>query len=391
LKAWQRSWPRGRMVDHPAVVAEAARAHPSSRAVERQFDGLKIVTYGSTRVHLDRRAWEMLSPDGVLLIRVQPSTGPGFALAFTADELAAVFGEVRETRSWETVRCYHFSKPPPAISSFRVMTGAAPRFDSGDQPTGAPHQDHPTAPSHPPAPGIGRSARPIDVGSPPGRIGRTELPGRRRPRRYELDGVDQLEAVLVRAGYPSVTAAVAEHTVFLHPDTVAQTHGSALFPVVRSMARRGQIDVDSDGRRVLFDDNLSPTNAFVWAGRISRGRDVQFNHIWSDSSNRDAYTALWNLCATPAFLAKTTDTHPEVTAALRFRAYSLYEAVALAGPEPIKPDAYDSLCWAPHPEPVEDLERVLRERLHSSPKSRTAIACREIGWLYSDWVPDTTI
>jgi hypothetical protein len=159
--------------------------------------------------------------------------------------------------------------------------------------------------------------------------------------------------VIVQAGYPSVAAAVAEHTVFLHPETVMQTRGSALFPVVRSMARRGQIDVHGDGRRVLFDDNLSPTNAFVWAGRISRGRDVQFNHIWTASDNRDAYTALWNLCATPAFLAKTTDgsNHPEVTAALRFRAYSLYGALPEGEPAPPEPESYDHPRWAPHPEP----------------------------------------
>jgi hypothetical protein len=49
----------------------------------------------------------MPPPDGVVLMRVRPCDGPPFALAFTADELEAVFGEVRATRSWETVRCYH--------------------------------------------------------------------------------------------------------------------------------------------------------------------------------------------------------------------------------------------------------------------------------------------
>ena len=35
-----------------------------------------------------------------------------------------------------------------------------------------------------------------------------------------------------------------------------------------------------------------------------QGPDVQFNHVWSVSRDPDAYTALWHLCATPAFLAK---------------------------------------------------------------------------------------
>ena len=51
----------------------------------------------------------------------------------------------------------------------------------------------------------------------------------------------QLTAVLARAGYPSVVAAVAEHAVFLHPDTVRQAAGSALFPVIRArnLSERG--------------------------------------------------------------------------------------------------------------------------------------------------------
>lgn len=55
-----------------------------------------------------------------------------------------------------------------------------------------------------------------------------------------LDGVDNLHSVLVRAGYSSVVAAVAEHTVFLHPATVAQTNGMALFPTIRDFVRRGR-------------------------------------------------------------------------------------------------------------------------------------------------------
>ena len=55
-------------------------------------DGSKIVTSGRARVYLDREAWECCRPTGVLLMRVRPFDGPPFALAFTADELEAVFG-----------------------------------------------------------------------------------------------------------------------------------------------------------------------------------------------------------------------------------------------------------------------------------------------------------
>jgi hypothetical protein len=62
----------------------------------------------------------MLPPDAVLLMQMRPTDGVAYSLAFMAAELEAVFGEARRTRSWDQVRCYHFPKPPPAISAFRV-------------------------------------------------------------------------------------------------------------------------------------------------------------------------------------------------------------------------------------------------------------------------------
>jgi hypothetical protein len=211
-----------------------------------------------------------------------------------------------------------------------------------------------------------------------------------------FDGAAQLTAVLAQAGYPSVVAAVAKHTVFLHPDTVGQAGGSALFPVIRArnMSERGAIE-EVDGHRVMLDDNTAPTHAFLFAAGVQRGEyvDVQFNHVWSASRDPNAYTALWNLCVTPAFLAKTTDgsAHPEVIAALRYRSFELYGSLPLGQQTPMPPGGHDQLRWAPSPEPVDDLAAVIRARLARSPKSRTARACREIGWLFSSWQPDRLI
>jgi hypothetical protein len=187
--------------------------------------------------------------------------------------------------------------------------------------------------------------------------------------RVVLDGVEQLTDLLVRrAGYPSVVAAVAEHAVFLDPETVAQTDGAALFSTIRmrNVSERGSIH-EVNGRRVLLDDNTSPTDAFLWAAGIERGkvREMQFNHVWAVSHDPDAYTALWNICATPAFLAKTTDgsNHPEVVAALRFRAYRLYGVMPAGTPRPKEPAGYRELRWAPHPAAVSDLAGTLTARL----------------------------
>jgi hypothetical protein len=208
-----------------------------------------------------------------------------------------------------------------------------------------------------------------------------------------MDGVKALEIVLKRAGYESIVAAVAEHTVFLDPRTVEQTSGQPVFRVVRDMVRRGQIGLLSDGRKVLLDDNTTPTWTFLWAAGRSKGLDVQYNHVWTDSQNPDLYTALWNLCATPAFLAKTTDgrNHPEVRAALQYRAYELYGAHPRNQGPPTKPHGFDQLNWAAMPEPIDDLQTTFRVRLATTGKSRMAIAAREVGWLFSNWLPDATL
>lgn len=169
-------------------------------------------------------------------------------------------------------------------------------------------------------------------------------PTRTRVSRGEdvLDGYAALARILDKAGYASVVAAVAEHTVFLHPDTVAQTRGQALFPVIRAplnTPRRRIVDFP-DGRRAWADDNGPPTDAFLWAAERRKGRDVQFCHVWARSDSVDAYTALWNLCATPAFLAKTTGTDPAVQAALRHRAWELYGVRPAGEPESPTPPGY---------------------------------------------------
>jgi hypothetical protein len=208
-----------------------------------------------------------------------------------------------------------------------------------------------------------------------------------------LDGVQQLEELRRRAGYDSVVAAVAERAMFLHPGTVGQTGGQAVFPTVRDMLHRGTFETMTDGRRVLRDDNTSPMLAFLWAAGRTKGPDVQYNHVWDDSANPDAYTALWNICATPAFLAKTTDgsNHPDVVATLRYRAWDLYRCRPAGHAEPTQPAGYNELVWAPHPPPVAILEAAHRDRLRTNPKSRHALAARTIGWLYSGWKPDSSI
>jgi hypothetical protein len=213
-----------------------------------------------------------------------------------------------------------------------------------------------------------------------------------------LDGVDQLKRLLVDVvGYPSVAAAVAEHTVFLHPKTVKQTYGRGVFPIIRYRGdrdTRGNRVTDREGRAAILDDNTTPREVFLRSACRSKGRNAHFSHVWDDTgSDLDAYTALWNVCAVPAFLAKTTDgkNHPEVRHALWYRSYELYRMTPAGVERPSKPNGYDSLEWAEAPEPVSDLGAVLRAWLSRCRASRAAKAAREIGWLFSDWKPDPMI
>ena len=209
-----------------------------------------------------------------------------------------------------------------------------------------------------------------------------------------LDGAEALEDVLGRAGHRKLEV-VAKYTVFLHPETVKQTNGEALFRIARTRdsARRGCTIERPDGSKVMVDDNTSPTLAFKWAAQQGRGPDIQFNHIYTGTNDPDLYTALWNICVTPAFLAKLTDVkrHADVVAALQRRSFDLYGHKPKGELEPEPPEGYDSLEWHDPPPPVDDLESVLRRRLKGAPRSTPAKACREIGWYFSRWQPDDTL
>ena len=100
------------------------RGDPGTQPKCHIVEGLEIVAYSSTRVFMKRDAWEMLSPEGVLVQWIRPKGEEPWAIALTASELEQVFGEVRESASWGEARCYHFPQVPEAARSFRVMAAS---------------------------------------------------------------------------------------------------------------------------------------------------------------------------------------------------------------------------------------------------------------------------
>lgn len=67
-------------------------------------------------------------------------------------------------------------------------------------------------------------------------------------------------------------------------------------------------------------------DVFLWCNAVRRRPvDVEFNHLDADSQDDESYPCLANLCVTPSFLAKLTDTQALVRDLLRYRAFELYE------------------------------------------------------------------
>lgn len=138
----------------------------------------------------------------------------------------------------------------------------------------------------------------------------------------------------------------------------------------------------------MFDDNTSPTEAFLWCNGLRRSefKDVQFNHVWAESRSVVAYTSLANVFVTPAFLAKLTDTDEEIGALMKYRVFDLYVPEGKDAPE--KPEIYSDLNWRAPVRAVADLEQTLRSAMKSKPKNRTVRSARELGWIFSDYKPD---
>lgn len=136
----------------------------------------------------------------------------------------------------------------------------------------------------------------------------------------------------------------------------------------------------------MLDDNKSASDAFKWANGISgRLRDVQFNHVYANSQDVDSYTSLANICVTPAFIAKLTDsTSPATSALLKYRVFELYGWAPTGIEAPNKPEGYDQLDWAPTLPAVPDVKATVEARMTRRPKDRTVLSVKEVGWLFED-------
>ena len=201
---------------------------------------------------------------------------------------------------------------------------------------------------------------------------------------FGINGFSALESLILGSQYKSLEQAVASLTLFSHPDTVGQTFGKSVFKTIRGPRTPGEY-LKENGRAVLMlDDNKSASDAFKWSnGLFGRLKDVQFNHVYTASQDVDSYTSLANICVTPAFIAKLTDTgSPTTSALLKYRVYDLYQWTPPHTEAPNKPEGYDQLDWAPTMPAIQDLKATLEVRMARRPKDRTVKSVREVGWLF---------
>ena len=169
-------------------------------------------------------------------------------------------------------------------------------------------------------------------------------------------------------------------------------NGQNLFQIIRCKAsiERGQYVQMEDGSRVMLDDNLGPTYPFLWSNGMSRPAvsDLTFAHIWSQSGDVKAYTSLANICLTPTFLSKLTDTDHHIKEILKFRAHELYGFSVGDLSKLEKPKGYDAIIWANPLPAVENLEKELRQKMSRSKNNRTTKSARDLGWYFSNFQKD---
>jgi len=140
----------------------------------------------------------------------------------------------------------------------------------------------------------------------------------------------------------------------------------------------------------MRDDNSAAIDAFRWSNAKPRFPNCQYNHIWSNSQDPNLYTSLANICVTPAFIAKLTDTNDCIKEILKYRAFELYNfwpSSELA----IKPDGYDCLIWAETLPPIVNVEQTIRTKLRKLKSNRTLKCVKDVGWLFSSFCPDPNL
>jgi hypothetical protein len=199
-----------------------------------------------------------------------------------------------------------------------------------------------------------------------------------------------LTEALANSEWRTVEQALASLAAFASPITVREMNNRPVFRIIRGPpSQRGDINYE---KRVMIDTdgNHGPIAAFCWATGFvyKKELDLHFNHICTPANNVELFTNLANICVTPSFLTKITDRRG--ASLLQYRAWELFGSL-LSRETPMKPAGYDRLEWASPLDPLTSVEDRMRHMMSSKPKDSATRSVRELGWIFSSFVPDPTI
>jgi hypothetical protein len=165
----------------------------------------------------------------------------------------------------------------------------------------------------------------------------------------KFDGNKILEEALLNLKI-DLTLLVAATGLWANPEvhkTLVREFGNGAWYPGKRRLKKG----NGEERGGNLDDNTYANNAIKMALGI-KGNEQNFSvcHIWEDSCNDEIdHTTIANLVVLPRPLQSITDFHPEVRAALKYRAYELYEWYPKKKSAPKKPNFYPSNWREPLP------------------------------------------
>ena len=159
---------------------------------------------------------------------------------------------------------------------------------------------------------------------------------------------------------------VAQTSYLPHPNVVKAVRG-AVFPTARARKNHPRFShiLDADNPIGMYDDNVTPRWAILWAHdkEGSRTKGWTFAHVWPVTDDIKAFTHLANLIMVNESFASLTDKNGPLTAFLRWHAWKIYAWKPELEVEPIKPAGYDDIKWR-YLEGVENPKELIKARLN---------------------------
>ena len=136
---------------------------------------------------------------------------------------------------------------------------------------------------------------------------------------------------------------------FPNPETCKEIN-TAVFPTIRAQPKFRRFSVQKiESRKLLRDDNTSPTWALMWShviGRVTPPKNGWiFAHVWQASQDAEGYTAPYNLVLMPEFLGSLSDKNGPLARYFQYHAQSVYGLTPKGKNQVPKPADFENLSF----------------------------------------------